>query len=144
MVPELPPGGVVTEAACLSCRSDQLEVVLSLGKMPLANALLVAEQLTQPEPRYPLDLAFCRSCALVQITEVVPPEELFGEYAYFSSYSSTMLSHAESIVGRLVVERSLGPGSLAMEIASNDGYLLQNYVAAGVPVLGIEPARNIA
>jgi SAM-dependent methyltransferase len=144
MVPELPPGGLVTGTACLSCGSDQLEVVLSLGKMPLANALLTAEQLTEPEPRYPLDLAFCRSCALVQITEVVPPEELFGEYAYFSSYSSTMLSHAEAIVGRLLVERNLGPGSLAMEIASNDGYLLQNYVTAGVPVLGIEPARNIA
>jgi SAM-dependent methyltransferase len=134
----------VTGTACLSCRSDQLEVVLSLGKMPLANALLTAEQLTEPEPRYPLDLAFCSSCALVQITEVVPPEELFGEYAYFSSYSSTMLSHARAIAERLLVERSLGPGNLAMEIASNDGYLLQNYVAAGIPVLGIEPARNIA
>jgi SAM-dependent methyltransferase len=144
VVPELPPGGVVTGAPCLSCGSDQLDVVLSLGKMPLANALLTAEQLTEPEPRYPLDLAFCRSCALVQITEVVPPEELFGEYAYFSSYSSTMLAHAKAIAGRLLVERNLGPGSLAMEIASNDGYLLQNYVAAGVPVLGIEPARNIA
>jgi SAM-dependent methyltransferase len=119
-------------------------VVLSLGKMPLANALLTAEQLTEPEPRYPLDLAFCSSCALVQITEVVPPEELFGEYAYFSSYSSTMLSHAEAIVRRVVAKRGLGPGSLAMEIASNDGYLLQYYVAAGVPVLGVEPARNIA
>jgi len=134
----------VTGTACLSCGSDHLEVVLSLGKMPLANALLTAEQLTEPEPRYPLDLAFCRSCALVQITEVVPPEELFAEYAYFSSYSSTMLAHAEAIAGRLLVERNLGPGSLAMEIASNDGYLLQNYLAAGVPVLGIEPARNIA
>ena len=134
----------MTGTTCLSCGSDQLEVVLSLGKMPLANALLAAEQLTEPEPRYPLDLAFCCFCGLVQITEVVPPEELFGEYAYFSSYSSTMLSHAQAIAERLIVERSLGPGNLAIEIASNDGYLLQNYVAAGVPVLGIEPARNIA
>ena len=134
----------MTEPACRSCGAQGLEVVLSLGKMPLANALLTAEQLTEPEPRYPLDLAFCSSCALVQITEVVPPEDLFGEYAYFSSYSATMLSHAEAIVHRLIADRGLGPGSLAMEIASNDGYLLQYYVEAGVPVLGIEPARNIA
>jgi SAM-dependent methyltransferase len=133
----------VTEPVCRSCGADDLEVVLSLGKMALANALLTADQLTEPEPTYPLDLAFCGRCALVQITEVVPPEQLFGEYAYFSSYSSTMLSHAEAIVRRLIAERDLGPGSLAMEIASNDGYLLQNYLAAGIPVLGIEPARNV-
>lgn len=134
----------MSEATCRSCGAADLVVVLSLGKTPLANALLTADQLDQPEPRFPLDLAFCPRCALVQITEVVPPEELFGEYAYFSSYSSTMVAHAQHIVQRLIAERDLGAGSLAMEIASNDGYLLQHYLAAGVPVLGIEPARNVA
>lgn len=111
--------------------------------MPLANALLTKEMLDKPEARFPLELAFCPACALVQITEVVPPEDLFGEYAYFSSYSETMLTHARSLVGNIIEQRHLGPDSLAMEIASNDGYLLQNYVAAGIPVLGIEPARNV-
>ena len=129
--------------ACASCGSEDLEVVLSLGEMPLANALVAPEGLELPEAVYPLDLAFCKKCALVQITEVVPPEQLFGEYSYFSSYSSTMLAHAKDLVSRMVAELHLSGDSLAMEIASNDGYLLQNYVAAGVPVLGIEPARNV-
>jgi len=129
---------------CRSCESDQLEVVLSLGSTPLANALLSEEQLMLPEPRYPLDLAFCRACTLVQITETVPPAELFGEYLYFSSYSDTMLEHAETLVKRLIPERRLGPRSLVIEIASNDGYLLQFYRRHGIPVLGIEPARNVA
>jgi SAM-dependent methyltransferase len=80
----------------------------------------------------------------VQITEVVPPEILFRDYLYFSSYSSSMVAHAESLVRRIVDERGLGPSSLAVEVASNDGYLLQFYAKAGVPVLGIEPARNVA
>jgi SAM-dependent methyltransferase len=121
-----------------------LELVLSLGEMPLANALLTEAELDQPEPIYPLDLAFCPHCALVQITETVPPEQLFREYLYFSSFSDTMLRHAEALVNRLVSERGLGAESLALEAASNDGYLLQYYQRAGVPVLGIEPAVNVA
>jgi hypothetical protein len=111
---------------------------------PLANSLLKPNDLDQPEARYPLDLVFCASCKLVQITETVPPEKLFREYLYFSSFSDTMLSHARELVGRLVGELHLGPQSLAVEIASNDGYLLQYYKGAGVPVLGIEPAQNVA
>ena len=130
--------------ACRSCGAKELELVLSLGSTPLANALLTQEQLTQPERRYPLDLAFCSSCTLVQITETVPPADLFSEYLYFSSFSDTMLRHAQSLVLRLIAERQLGPGSLVVEVASNDGYLLQYYQQAGVPVLGIEPAANIA
>ena len=130
--------------ACRSCGANELELVLSLGRTPLANALLTREQLSQPEPIYPLDLAFCPSCALVQITETVPPAELFTEYLYFSSFSDTMLRHAQSLVMRLIAERQLGPRSLVIEVASNDGYLLQYYLQAGVPVLGIEPAANIA
>lgn len=130
--------------ACRSCGAEGLELVLSLGNTPLANALLTREQLTEPEARYPLDLAFCPACTLVQITETVPPAKLFSDYLYFSSFSDTMLRHAEALVARLVAERHLGPDSLAIEIASNDGYLLQYYQRAGVPVLGIEPAANIA
>lgn len=130
--------------ACRSCGAGSLELVLSLGSTPLANSLLRTEDLGKAEPRYPLDLVFCPTCHLVQITETVPPEQLFREYLYFSSFSETMLAHARDLVGRLTGELQLGPRSLAVEIASNDGYLLQYYKAAGVPVLGIEPAQNIA
>src|SRR5687767_2254043 len=129
---------------CRSCGEPGLQMVLSLGSMPLANALITAEQLDQPESTYPLELAFCPHCSLVQITETVPPEELFRDYLYFSSFSDTMLQHAQSIVARVLESRPLGPNSLAVEIASNDGYLLQYYKQAGIPVLGIEPAINIA
>jgi hypothetical protein len=129
---------------CRSCRSGALELVLSLGETPLANSLLRMEDLNRPEPRFPLDLVFCRACCLVQITETVSPEQLFREYLYFSSFSETMLAHARTLVERLIGELGLGGGSLAVEVASNDGYLLQYYKAAGVPVLGIEPAQNIA
>jgi hypothetical protein len=130
--------------SCRSCGAASCELVLSLGETPLANSLLSAEDLTKPEPRYPLELVYCPACHLVQITETVPPEQLFREYLYFSSFSETMLSHARDLVGRLIGELRLGPRSLAVEIASNDGYLLQYYKAAGVPVLGIEPAENVA
>ena len=129
---------------CRSCGESGLEMVLSLGRMPLANALLTAEQLDQPEPTYPLDLAFCPHCTLVQITETVPPEDLFREYLYFSSFSDTMLRHAQELVSRLIVSRRLDNNSLVIEVASNDGYLLQYYRQEGIPVLGIEPAVNVA
>ncbi|WP_026098147.1 class I SAM-dependent methyltransferase [Kamptonema formosum] len=129
---------------CRSCGKSGLQPVLSLGQMPLANALLAAEQLPAAEPTYPLDLIFCPHCALLQISETVPPQLLFREYCYFSSFSDTALQHAEALVGRLVAERGLSSNSLVVEIASNDGYLLQYYRQKGVPVLGIEPAVNIA
>jgi SAM-dependent methyltransferase len=131
------------DLSCRACGASGLEVVLSLGKMPLSNALLTADQLGEAEARYPLNLALCPTCGLSQITVALDPIELFGEYAYFSSYSSTMLAHAEVLVRKMIDERRLGARSLAIEIASNDGYLLQYYVRAGVPVLGIEPARNV-
>jgi SAM-dependent methyltransferase len=112
--------------------------------MPLANGLLTLEQLHCAEQRYPLDLAFCFECALVQITETVPPEKLFREYLYFSSFSDTLLHHAEDLVTRLIDSRRLSSDHLVMELASNDGYLLQYYHKQGIPVLGVEPARNIA
>jgi len=118
--------------------------VLSLGETPLANALLTEEELSHPESRWPLELVRCPHCSLVQITETVPPEILFREYSYFSSFSDTMVSHARQIAERLVDDRKLDTDSLVVEVASNDGYLLQWYRNKGVPVLGIEPARNIA
>jgi SAM-dependent methyltransferase len=118
--------------------------VLSLGATPLANALLRADELETPEPRFPLDAVFCPVCALFQITETVPPETLFRTYVYLSSFSETAVTNARDLVARTATARTLGPGSLAVEIASNDGYLLSHYVERGIPVLGIEPAQNIA
>src|SRR6266481_2556744 len=132
------------QTQCRSCAGSDLVEVLDLGCMPLANALLTAEQLSEPEETYPLNLVFCPHCSLVQITETVSPEKLFREYLYFSSFSDTMLLHAEEIVTRMVRSRGLGSVHLVVEVASNDGYLLQYYKRAGVPVLGIEPAANIA
>lgn len=130
--------------ACRLCGQVGLNSILSLGETPLANALLKEDQLAETESRWPLELAWCPDCSLAQITETVPPEILFREYAYFSSFSDTMVAHAKSIADRVRTVRGLGPDSLAVEIASNDGYLLQWYHKASVPVLGIEPARNIA
>ncbi len=130
--------------ACRSCGAAPLTNVLSLGETPLANALRDATDLSAPEATFPLDLAVCPRCALVQITAEVPPDDLFRDYVYFSSFSDTMLKHAAELAGELVGSEKLGANSLVVEAASNDGYLLKNYAAAGVPVLGIEPARNIA
>lgn len=129
--------------ACRSCGSSDLQDVLSLGEMPLANALLTEDQLGLDENRYPLAVAICSSCALVQLTETVPPDELFVEYAYFSSSSSPMVSHALELVERTIGDRGLGSSDLVVEIASNDGYLLKHYLDKGVPVLGIDPAANV-
>ena len=134
----------MSELRCRSCGAGPIETVLDLGQIPLVNALPAAAELREPDPRFPLVLALCPACALVQITHTVPPEQLFREYLYFSSYSDTMLAHARGLVERVVSERRLGGRHLAVEIASNDGYLLCNYQRFGVPVLGIEPARNIA
>jgi hypothetical protein len=133
-----------TITACRACGGSELHPVLDLGATPLANALLTEADLDKPEARYPLVLVFCPACTLVQITETVPPEILFREYVYFSSFSDTMVRHAATIAGRLMTEKGLGPDSLVVEVASNDGYLLQHYHNQGVPVLGVEPATNIA
>jgi SAM-dependent methyltransferase len=131
-------------SSCRSCGASQLITILDLGQTPLANGLLTAEQLSEPEATYPLKLALCPACVLVQITVTVPPEQLFREYFYLSSFSETMLRHAEVVVENLISARRLDGESLVMEVGSNDGYLLQYYKRAGIPVLGIEPATNIA
>jgi SAM-dependent methyltransferase len=130
--------------ACRSCDATALIPILNLGHTPLANALLAEEQLSEAEETFPLELVLCPACALVQITETVPPEKLFREYLYFSSFSDTMLQHAESLASELIKSRDLGPNSLVLEVASNDGYLLQYYKQRNIPVLGIEPATNVA
>lgn len=132
------------EFHCRSCGSSRIHPVLNLGATPLANALLTAGDLEKPEAKFPLELVFCQDCSLLQITETVPPQQLFSHYLYFSSFSDTMLAHARTLVERLIPERRLNPNSLVVEVASNDGYLLQYYHQAGIPVLGIEPAQNIA
>lgn len=130
--------------ACRSCGSNDIPVFLDLGTTPLANALVRPEALDVPESRFPLKVCFCQRCSLVQLTETVAPEILFSEYLYLSSFSETMVEHARQLVERVIKERSLDSRSFVGEVASNDGYLLQWYARAGISVLGIEPARNIA
>lgn len=129
---------------CRSCGGSHFIPVLDLGTTPLANSLLTAEQLAADEPSFPLNVVMCAACSLVQLDYTVPPEAMFSHYVYFSSFSTTMLDHAKTLVGQIVAERGLNAQHRVIEIASNDGYLLQYYQQAGVEVLGIEPAQNIA
>jgi SAM-dependent methyltransferase len=130
--------------SCRSCGEKGLLQFLSLGPTPLTDAYVPSDLVGEPEPRYPLDLAFCPACSLVQILFTVPAEEIFERYSYYSSFSETLLSHSREHVRQLIAERQLGPASLVIEVASNDGYLLQNFVGQGVPVLGVDPARGPA
>ena len=130
--------------SCRACGSTDGALVLDLGLQPLANNLPRAEDLEKPEPRFPLRLAVCHRCWLLQIVDLVPPTELFSEYLYFSSFSDAMLRHARAAVEQHAAEFKLDEDSFVVEIASNDGYLLKNFVERGVPCLGIEPAANIA
>lgn len=128
---------------CRACLATDLESVLDLGRTPLANALRTEEELQEPEETFPLHLVRCPACSLLQITENVPAETLFSRYFYRSSFSDAFLKHCEELAGRVIAERKLHPETLVIDIASNDGYLLQYYQARGIPVLGIEPAHNI-
>lgn len=128
---------------CRSCGATGVKPILSFGHTPLADALLTHDQLTEPELTAPLDLVFCPRCALVQITETVPPEILFcRNYPYFSSVSKSLLEHFGKSAEHLIQTRGLNENSLVMEAASNDGYLLRNFVERGIPVLGIDPAEG--
>lgn len=128
---------------CRSCGCGAIEPVLSLGRTPLANALVAGEVDATAADQHPLTLALCRECTLLQILEDIPPKTLFSDYPYFSSVSETLRTHARDLARRIAGEFDLGPGSLVLEIASNDGYLLRNFVEMGVPVLGVEPAANV-
>ena len=133
-----------TISECRACSSRDLVTVLSLGETPLANSLMPANHLDGFEPRYPLTLAVCGGCTLAQITETIAPEALFSEYLYFSSFSDAMVAHGREIAERHHRQQRLDRGSLVVEIASNDGYLLQHFVRLGIPVIGVEPAQNVA
>jgi SAM-dependent methyltransferase len=135
----------VPDVSCRACGSRGLELILSFGDTPLADRLLRADQLDAPEIFAPLDLAFCPACSLAQITVSVSPDILFREeYPYFSSVSKQLLEHFGSSARDIIRRRSLGPSSLVIEAASNDGYMLRAFTAAGIPVLGIDPAQGPA
>ena len=138
-----------SEVTCRSCGRAELEPVLSLGRTPLADALLTKEQVDKidelelSELIVPLEWVFCPHCALVQITESASPEILFGkDYPYFSSVSKSLLQHFRQSAEELIDSRKLHAGSIVVEAASNDGYMLRNFVERGIPVLGIDPAAT--
>jgi SAM-dependent methyltransferase len=138
MVPETPH-------RCRSCGSADLKPFLDLGSTPLADALVKPSECEQTEGSFPLAVAFCGECTLVQILETVDPEVVFQrDYPYYSSFSDALLRHSRDNALDLMERRHLGSGSLVVELASNDGYLLKNFVEAGIPVLGIDPAEGPA
>jgi SAM-dependent methyltransferase len=134
----------VSELRCRSCASPLRRTFIDLGTMALANAYVPPERKNEAEPAYPLHVRVCDACFLVQLPELATPEQIFSDYAYFSSYSDSWLAHCKAYVTEAVRRYRLGASSRVVEIASNDGYLLQYFRQAGVPVLGIEPAANVA
>jgi SAM-dependent methyltransferase len=133
-----------TAASCRFCGAPLARTFVNLGATPPANRYLRPEDLATPEPYYPLHAYVCGACFLVQIEAVCAPEELFADYAYFSSYSPSWLRHAETYVERVIERFGIGSGHRVIEVASNDGYLLQYFQRHRVPVLGVEPAANVA
>jgi 2-polyprenyl-3-methyl-5-hydroxy-6-metoxy-1,4-benzoquinol methylase len=131
-------------ATCRFCATPLRHEFADLGQSPLSNRFLRADQLGEMEPFYPLTVYVCDRCFLVQLPAVETPEHIFSDYAYFSSYSDTWLAHARAYCESMTTRFGLGAGTPVVEIASNDGYLLQYFLAAGVPVLGVEPAANVA
>ena len=129
---------------CRLCGSPLRHTVVDLGMSPLSNAYLRSEQLDQMEPFYPLHARVCGHCFLVQVEQFETPEKIFGDYAYFSSYSETWLRHAHEFAEYMIESLHLDGTSRVAEIASNDGYLLQYFQARGISVLGVEPAQNVA
>jgi SAM-dependent methyltransferase len=135
---------VVAAVACRLCGATLTETFVDLGMSPLCESYLRADQIDARESFYPLHVRICTECLLVQLPAYVPGEDIFSDYAYFSSYSDSWVAHAKRYADTMVDALGLGPDSLVTEVASNDGYLLQHFVARGVPVLGVEPAANIA
>lgn len=131
-------------AGCRFCGTTLQHVFVDLGMSPMANSYLKPHQLNRMEPFYPLRAFVCEQCFLVQLEQFESPDHIFSDYAYFSSFSDLFLQHAKEYVDMAMDRFKLGAGSYVVEIASNDGYLLQNFVKRGVPVLGIEPAKNVA
>jgi hypothetical protein len=129
---------------CRFCQAPLRHTFVDLGMSPLCESYIRADQLNTVEPFYPLHVKVCESCHLVQLPEYVSREHIFSEYAYFSSYSDSWLKHASSFVEMISRRLKLGTESLCVELASNDGYLLQYFVEKGIPVVGVEPAANVA
>jgi SAM-dependent methyltransferase len=130
--------------ACRFCNALLRDSFVDLGMSPLCESYLPADQLNNMERFYPLHVWVCSKCLLVQLQEYVSPEEIFAEYAYFSSYSTTWLAHAKQYTDMIVKRLGLSASSFVVELASNDGYLLQYFVKRGIPCLGVEPAANVA
>ncbi|WP_119459801.1 class I SAM-dependent methyltransferase [Rhodospirillaceae bacterium SYSU D60014] len=130
--------------ACRFCRAPLVESFADLGMMPLANAYRRPADLRRMEPFYPLHAYVCSQCFLVQLEALCTPEEIFEDYAYFSSFSESWLRHAGRFAAQAIEQFDLDGQSQVVEIASNDGYLLQYFQQRGIPVLGIEPAANVA
>ncbi|MEM7435568.1 MAG: class I SAM-dependent methyltransferase [Myxococcota bacterium] len=133
-----------TKSCCLFCKSDLNHVFVDLGMSPLCESFLPEEDLNRMEPFYPLVVYVCSNCWLVQLEKYVSPEEIFTEYAYFSSFSDSWVAHGLRYTEMIVDRLGLTVDSHVVEVASNDGYLLQHFVKKGIPVLGIEPAANVA
>ena len=132
------------QSQCRSCGTTLAHTFVDLGMSPLANSYIKPEQRNRMEPFYPLHVYVCTACLLVQLEQFSSPHDIFSDYAYFSSFSDSWLAHAKRYVDMIADRFQLGRDSKVVEIASNDGYLLQNFVARGVPVLGVEPAANVA
>lgn len=130
--------------SCQGCGRLLSHSLVDLGLQPLVNAYLPPDRANATEPIYPLHAWVCDSCLLVQVNQVLPPERIFSDYAYFSSYSDSWLAHARAYAEAMVARFGLGVGSLIAEIASNDGYLLQYFLERGLDAYGIEPAANVA
>ncbi|MGH3694131.1 MAG: methyltransferase domain-containing protein [Pseudonocardiaceae bacterium] len=129
--------------SCRLCGSTRLPTFVDLGATPPCERFLAAEQLDDPEPSYPLHVRVCAECLLTQLPPLITPEDTFTEYAYFSSFSDSWVAHAERFVRDATQRIGLRPDHFVVEVASNDGYLLQHVVARGIRCLGIEPARNV-
>lgn len=129
---------------CRFCGAPLSHTLVDLGMSPLCESFPSAEQLNEMEPFYPLDVKVCHQCFLVQLDQFVDPKHIFTEYAYFSSYSDSWLEHASDYADMAVERFGLDADSLVVEPGSNDGYLLRNFVAKGIPCMGIEPAKNVA
>ena len=138
------PGADPAPPACRFCAAPLRHTFVDLGMSPLCESYVPAERVNAMEPFYPLHPKICERCLLVQLEEFVTADHIFSEYAYFSSYSDSWVAHARAYVEMAVERFGLGPDSLVMEVASNDGYLLRHVVERGIPALGIEPAANVA
>lgn len=140
----MPSQPYVVPFMCRFCGANIRLRSVDLGMAPLCESYLSVSQLNQMEPFYPLDVYVCDSCFLVQLQEYVPRSSIFHEYAYFSSYSDSWVEHAKNYAEMIVERVGLGSHSFIVEVGSNDGYLLQHFLAKGIPALGVEPAANVA